>query len=89
MRKALVILAAMVGTAAAAQQPANPRQQPGATITMFAPEQHDLYDGHYVLSANRIHMVGGLNDPVGWDHFDNDAKTVKPVAGRRRSMSTT
>jgi hypothetical protein len=33
-----------------AQQP-NPRQQPGASITMFAPEQHDLYDGHYVLSA--------------------------------------
>jgi hypothetical protein len=65
----------------AAQQPANPRQQPGATITMFAPEQHDLYDGHYVLSANRIHMVGGLNDPVGWDHMDNEAKTVKPVSG--------
>jgi hypothetical protein len=65
----------------AAQQPANPRQQPGATITMFAPEQHDLYDGHYVLSANRIHMVGRLNDPVGWDHMDNEAKTVKPVSG--------
>ena len=48
---------------------------------MFAPEQHDLYDGHYILSANRIYMVGGLNDPVGWDHMDNDAKTVKPDAG--------
>ena len=32
-------------------------------ITMYAPEQHDLYDGQYVLSANRIYMVGGLNDP--------------------------
>ena len=29
MRKALVILGAMVGTAVAAQQPANPRQQLG------------------------------------------------------------
>jgi hypothetical protein len=48
---------------------------------MFAPEQHDLYDGHHVLSANRIHMVGGLNDPVGWDHLDNEAKAVKPVSG--------
>ena len=48
---------------------------------MFAPEQHDLYDGHFVLSAGRIHMVGGLNDPEGWDHMDNDAKSVKPVAG--------
>ena len=71
----------VVGSRVAAQQQANPRQQPGATITMFAPEQHDLYDGHYVLSASRIHMVGGLNDPVGWDHMDNEAKTVKPVSG--------
>ena len=81
MRNGPVVLALMVGTVVAAQQPANPRQQPGATITMFAPGQHDLYDGHYVLSANRIHMVGGLNDPAGWDHMDNEAKTVKPVAG--------
>jgi hypothetical protein len=64
----------------AAQQP-NPHQQPGATVTLCSPEQHDLYDGHYILSANRIHMVGGLNDPAGWDHMDNEAKTVKPVAG--------
>ena len=48
---------------------------------MFAPEQHDLYDGHYVLSANWLYMVGALNDPVGWDHMDNEAKTVKPVTG--------
>jgi hypothetical protein len=41
MRDGLVILVLMVGTVAAAQQPANPRQQPGTTITMFAPEQHD------------------------------------------------
>ena len=81
MRYGLVILVLLLATAVTAQQPANPRQQPGATITMFAPEQHDLYDGHYVLSANRIHMVGGLNDPVGWDHMDNEAKTVKPVSG--------
>ena len=66
MRYRVVTPVLLLATAITAQQPANPRQQPGATITMFAPEQHDLYDGHYVLSANRIHMVGGLNDPVGW-----------------------
>ena len=33
------------------------------------------------MSANRIYMVGGLNDPEGWDHMDNAAATVKPVAG--------
>jgi hypothetical protein len=81
MRYGPVLLLLLLATAVTAQQPANPRQQPGATITMFAPEQHDLYDGHYVLSANRIYMVGGLNDPAGWDHMDNDAKSVKPVAG--------
>ena len=59
MRYGLVYFALLIATAVTAQQPANPRQQPGATITMFAPEQHDLYDGHYVLSANRIYMVGG------------------------------
>ena len=26
-------------------------------------------------------MVGGLNDPVGWDHMDNEARAVKPVSG--------
>ena len=71
----------VTGWTVAAQDKPNPRQQPGATITMYAPEQHDLYDGHFVLSANRIHMVGGLNDPPGWDHMDNEAKTVKPVSG--------
>ena len=45
MRNGVVVLALMIGTVVAAPQPANPRQQPGASITMFAPEQHDLYDG--------------------------------------------
>ena len=78
-----MVLVAGLATAAAAvwgQQP-NPRQQPGAMISIYAPEQHDLYDGHYVLSANRIYMVGGLNDPEGWDHLDNEAKNVKPASG--------
>jgi hypothetical protein len=48
---------------------------------MFAPEQHDLYDGQFVLSATRIYMVGSLNDAPGWDHIDNAGATVKPVAG--------
>ena len=82
MRKRLTTMLglALFAAAAGAQQP-NPRQQPGAPITVFAPEQHDLYDGQFRISANRIHMVGTLNDPAGWDHMDNDAKTVRPVAG--------
>ena len=80
-----VVAASTAGVLAAwtvgAQQQAHPRQQPGATITIFAPEQHDLYDGHYVLSANRIHMVGGLNDPAGWDQPLADERP--PSTGRR------
>jgi hypothetical protein len=80
MRYFTLLSAVLLGTAVVAQQP-NPRQQPGAMITMFAPEQHDLYDGRFVISANRVYMVGSLNDPPGWNHMDNEAKTVKPVSG--------
>ena len=76
---ALVLAYVSIGIVSG-QQP-QPRQQPGAAVTMFAPEQLDLYDGHFVLSANRIHMIGGLNDPEGWDHLDNDARMVTPVRG--------
>jgi hypothetical protein len=48
---------------------------------VFAPEQHDLYDGHFVLSANRLYMVGGLNDAPGWDHMDNAAAHLWPASG--------
>jgi len=78
----LVVLVMCVAAAAVlAAQQANPRQQPGAPITIFAPEQHDLYDGHFVVSANRIYMVGGLKDPVGWDHIDNAAKNLRSASG--------
>lgn len=62
-------------------QQATPRQQPGAEITLYAPEQHDLYDGRFVLSAGGIHQVGTLDDPPGWDHIDNAAANVRPVGG--------
>ncbi|MEQ1857349.1 MAG: hypothetical protein ABL963_12890 [Longimicrobiales bacterium] len=64
-----------------AQQPIDPRQQPAGTMRIFAPEQHDLYDGRFVISASRIHMVGSLNDPEGWDHLDNEARNVHAVSG--------
>ena len=62
----LVTLLGVVVVAAPQRAPApDPRQQPGATVHIFAPEQHDLYDGHFIISANRIYMAGGLNDPEG------------------------
>ena len=58
-----------------------PRRQPGAEITLYAPEKHDLYDGHFVLSARRIYQVGRLNEPPGWNHMGNDASNIQPVEG--------
>jgi len=73
---ALVLLAVV----ALAQQ-ATPRVQRGAQIALYAPEQHDLYDGRFVLSAARIYQAGTLADAPGWDHIDNDAEHLRPVGG--------
>jgi hypothetical protein len=76
------ILMCLVAAPLAAQEPQiDPRQQPAGAMRIFAPDQHDLYDGRFVISANRIYMVGGLNDPEGWDHLDNEARNVHPVTG--------
>lgn len=67
-----------VGTAHAQ---AGPRSQPETEMGIYTPEQHELYDGHFVLGATRIYQAGQLNDPPGWDHIDNEAKKVHPVKG--------
>ena len=54
------LAAVCAAVSVSAQQAPNPRQQPGAVVHIYAPEQHDLYDGHFVISAGRIHMVGGF-----------------------------
>lgn len=76
----LLLVFVPLATLVAAQQ-ATPRQQPEAEITLYAPEQHDLYDGRFVLSGGRIYQVGTLDDPPGWDHIDNAAETVRAVDG--------
>lgn len=74
----IVMLAARLRSPA---QQVTPRQQPGAEIALYAPEQHDLYDGRFILSAGRVHMIGGLDDPPGWNHMDNAAAHARPVEG--------
>ena len=81
MRVHLTTFALLCGSAFLAAQQPDPRHQPDAPITVYAPEQHDLYDGLFDITATRIYMVGTVNDPPGWDHMDNAAATVKPVAG--------
>ncbi len=82
MTAALVLVGAIAtpGVRLEAQQ-ATARQQPGAEITLYAPQQHDLYDGRWVIEAGAVHQVGGLRDPAGWDHIDNEGSTVRPIAG--------
>lgn len=75
------LTASVTAAALALAQQATPRHQPGASITLYAPEQHDLYDGHFVVSAARVHQVGRLNDPPGWNHMGNDAANLRPVEG--------
>ena len=77
MRHLALVMIVCAGVGVGAQQAPNPRQQPGASVTIFAPEQHDLYDGHFVMSANRIHMVGGLNDPTGGTTWTTTARSSR------------
>lgn len=65
----------------AARGQAGPRSQPGTAMGIYTPGQHDLYDGHFVLSGGQIYQVGRLDDPSPWDHMDNEAKRVHPVEG--------
>ena len=62
-------------------QEITPRRQPGADMTLYTPEQHRHYDGHFILSAGQIYQVGRHTDPAGWDHMGNDASIVHPVEG--------
>ena len=59
----------------------NRRQQPGTDMSIYTPRMHKLYDGDFHLGGGKVYMVGGLNDKPGWDHIDNEAKTVHLVPG--------
>jgi hypothetical protein len=48
---------------------------------IYAPSEHPLYDGRFVLTGGRVHQVGSLNDPSPWDHMGDDASNVRPVEG--------
>ncbi len=76
----VLVSAATIRSATGAQ--ATARQQPGAEIALYAPEQHDLYDGRFVLGASRVYQVGGLHDPAPWNHMGNDASSARAVEGK-------
>jgi hypothetical protein len=57
------------------------RMQPGTTMGMYAPQQHELYDGRFKLIGRNIYQAGTLNDTSPWDHMDNDASDLRYVGG--------
>ena len=72
---AALMLAAFVAACADSDaETATARKQPGAEVELYGPEQHDLYDGRFVLTAGRLYQVGQLDDRNNptrkvFDHF--------------------
>lgn len=68
---------------AVAESPPAPgaRSQPGTALGIYAPEQHDLYDGRFLITGTRVYQAGTLSDPEGWDHMGDDASNVRAVGG--------
>jgi hypothetical protein len=46
-----------------------------------APEQHDLYDGRFVIAGGRVYHTGTLADTSPWDHMGVDGSNVRAVGG--------
>ena len=87
----LIALGAVIGWGCAAPESApepasrptarNPGSQPGVELGIYAPGQHDLYDGRFVVSGARVFQVGTLDDESPWDHMGDDASNVRAVGG--------
>ena len=58
-----------------------PRTQPGTEMGMYTPEQHDLYDGRFILTGGRIYQAGILSEASPWDHMGEDASNLRQVGG--------
>ena len=56
-------------------------EQPGTTLGIYAPAQHRLYDGRFIISGRRVYQVGTLSDPSPWDHMGDDGSGARPVDG--------
>jgi hypothetical protein len=78
----LLLVAGCTLAAAANAQERGPRTQPDAAMTMYAPSQHELYDGHFVIRGTDVYQAGTLNDKSPWDHMGDDAKNLRKVGGQ-------
>jgi len=68
---------------ARASQPVErgPRTQPGTEMGIYAPDQHPLYDGRFIIEGTDIYQAGTLSDTSPWDHLDDDASDLRGVEG--------
>ena len=57
------------------------RFQPDTTLGIYTPEQHDLYDGRFVIIGSRVYQVGTLANASPWDHMGDDASNGREVGG--------
>ena len=73
-----ILLPAVCGAADAER---GPRTQPGTQMDMYAPGQHELYDGRFHITGERIYQAGTLNDSSPWDHMDAAAENLRAVHG--------
>ena len=64
-----------------AQPERNTHTQPGTAMGLYTPEQHELYDGHFVIRGSKIYQAGKLNDKSPWDHMGDDAGNLRAVGG--------
>lgn len=78
----LIFLIALIASSGVlAQQSRGPRSQPGTSMQLYAPEQHELYDGRFIIRGSRIYQAGTLNDESPWDHMGDDASKLRAVHG--------
>ena len=59
----------------------NNESQSSKKMTIYTPDQHQLYDGHFKLQGGHVYQVGKLNELPPWDHMGNDAQNITPVEG--------
>jgi hypothetical protein len=83
MRTKLAVAVAIgLGSAVAPAQPARgPQTQPDTSMGMYAPKQHELYDGRFRIRGARVYQAGTLNDKSPWDHMGDDASNLRAVDG--------
>jgi hypothetical protein len=79
--RGLPIIALVLCLPALAQMTRGPRSQPDTAMGLYAPDQHELYDGRFVIRGSRIFQAGTLNDASPWNHMGDDASNLRQVGG--------